>query len=315
MNAHSKIRLWRGITPFNSHYRLVDWVLLIWLFFSLNSGAYCQQDPARPIRDISFIRELSLPNNTTNIGSALTVTADGLLMALLNQPVKIVAWDIELKLKGDISGVPPEAIHPTDISTTNRMEILFSDPLSGKLFRLNRRLNLESPISFTSINNRVEPAGACTMIDGSMYVLNQADSDLWRLNRQGALEALGLSIYSGGMLRNPTRLALIETQQQLAILDGESLNLYDPVTGRSKSILHGVGNPLGLGIIDEKVWIAGDGLVCFDLQTLNCDYRLSVETLPSDFPMPIADVQPLNNDQLIILTRVPAKVAVFKIYR
>ncbi len=261
------------------------------------------------------IGELTWPAGPAAVGVALAAGGSGELFALFDGPPRIVVWNSTGELTGEFGGVPGTFNAPTDITSDGGMELLVVDPWQLEIARFSRRLVSLPPVVPDVSGLRFEPLSACRGLDGTLYVINQADGDIWRVARDGRATPFGWALPRGDLLSSPTRVNYIPALDRLLVLDGERLRLCDPFGLSGLSFPVKLHNPKGVGVLGLEAWVAGDELTCVRLDSRREAYTAPPDSLRAWGVLPAVDAIPVGDNRLFILPESGGRVKVMRVVR
>ncbi len=291
-----------------------SWVLA-WLFLSCATIFGQISEPAEPVIGLIKERFLTREDGATAIGIALTKGCRGEIYALFNAPLSIVVWESDEGSAQEFAGSFDMFTTPADLVNDGGMELLLVDPWHLEILRFSRRLQSLPSVTPDVSEGRFEPLSICRIRDGTMYIINRADNDVWRIDRDGKAMPLGWSPSRAGRITAPARIRYVPEIDKLLILDSDGLKLSPPHGTPGLAIKTKVGNPSGIGANDQEAWVAGEGLACISLTEKLETFYVPPDSLKSWGVFPAADVTPAGRHQLYILPRNGGRVLVMKILR
>lgn len=262
-------------------------------------------------------------NNTATIGIALAAGSDNEAYSVLDNPPRILWWNNDFKISSEIDGSSGFSVI-SDLCFTDLSNILAVDPLRGEIMRFSRRLDKLPSVKFNSSPNvRFEPRSICRNREGTLYAINQADNDLWKIDGNGMLSSLNGGKHKGGWLDTPRKIRWNYASSMLVILDGRKLIICDSFGSYQKSFPIVTPNPRGLAVFGKEAWIVGNGISCLDLFTGETMFQIPVSSIPlSNGNSSIAtttrtfiDISLQSEDVLLLLEEDGAKIHRFKIVR
>jgi hypothetical protein len=278
-------------------------------------GASAAVSALPPPIALKVVSELTLPVDASAFGVALARGVGGEIFILVNNPPRILRWASEGAPVDDTGGIPGTFQSPTDISVVSGDELLVADPWQAALARYTRRLQAQPSISPGVGSARFEPVSAAAGRDGSLYILNRADGDIWRLSQGGNSVPLRWSSGSGGVLRNPSRIRFAFQTEKLIIIDGRRVIISDPLTGDKRLITLSFPDPAGVALIPEELWAAGSEIAGYDPTSGQLLFRFPNDSLRAMGVGAVADILPEGNTALWALTTFPPSLLKLQIIR
>lgn len=182
--------------------------------------------------------------------------------------------------------------------------------------RFNRRMQPLPPVKPIIGENTIEPLSVCRVVDGTLFIVNQYDDDIWRVDRQGRAFPLGWSQSGPDLLNQPVRLEYSSTQDILVILDRNGVHLSRNRGTPSPILKILVKQPACICVSNDELWIAGEGLGCISLKKRTSVFFVPVDSLISWQAYPPADLTlSYDTGKLYILPENNSGVAYFDISR
>ncbi len=267
-----------------------------------------------PVKGLHVERFLPSGGGPAAVGVALATGPGGELYALYDAPPRLVVWKTdsdETFETGDVSGWVSA---PTDLVSDGGMQLLVTDSRRKYILRLNHRLQPMPPVMPEVDGERFEPLSICRITDGTLFVINRADDDVWRINRDGRAVPLGWSPARSGKIRKPTRLDYSVSVDRLIILDEDGVKLSAPHGDPGPPVKTVVARPVGAGVNGDEAWIVGDGLCCVSLDGKPL-FSVPVDSLESWGVYPAVDVAPQGDRRLYLLPETGGRVLVLRVER
>lgn len=299
-----------------SSLRLFDlrsWVSA-WLFFSCAVGNVLISEPADRVTGLTGKRFLTWEGGVAAVGVAMTKGSRGEIYALFDTPPSVVVWESGEFQGKEFSGSSDFFITPVDIVTDGGLDLLVADPWRSEILRFNRRFQKLPSVVPDFGQARFEPLSVCRISDGTICVVNQADNDVWRIDRDGKALPMGWSFARVGRINAPLRIRYLREIDKLLILDNDGLKLSSLFGAPGPAIKTKVSNSSGFGVSGLEVWIAGDGLACISLLNKSETFYVPPDSLNSWGIFPVVDVVP-DGDQLYILPLKGGQVLIMEILR
>jgi hypothetical protein len=252
---------------------------------------------------------------TTATGIALTKGADGSIYALYDVPLRIIIWRPGEVNNQEFNNPQGISAAPTDLASDGGLGLFMVDPWENYIIHFDRWLQ-QMPSIIPQLNNqRFEPLSICRSMDGNLFVINRADDDLWKIDRDGITVKYNWSPSGSGKLTNPKRIRYNAQVDKLMILDNDYLLLTNPNGSNTRRIPLRLKAASGIAISEHEVWIVGDGLECIPLKTKTGSFFLPSDSLRVWDALPAVDVTFDNNDFLYILSGFDGRVLKLKIQR
>jgi len=273
-----------------------------------------------PPTRLEVIGKIPIPIGPAAFGVALTDGPGGEWYVLLDGYPRIIRWDANERVISDIelSGggwSKNMNISPKDFTVAAGLDLLVIDPYNPVIVRYNRRLELLNPVKPNIGEHRFEPLSICSAPDGTLYVINQADKDIWRIQHNGIATPLGGASSRGGWLINPIQVRFCSKLQKLVLLDDENIQLCDLFGNPGVRIPIEMSKPRSLTVHNGEVWIVGDALECMSLQNRRQELYLPSDSLYNWNVYPPAAVMLPNNNLLYMLPGSSDQILKLKIIR
>ena len=235
---------------------------------------------------------------TSALGVAVAIGSGKELFVLYDVPPVIVGWSGSTLL-GEYAGVPGTMDSPTDIDASG-MDILVTDRWRSEILRFNRRLKQVPSIKLTANDQYFEPVSICRGKDGTLFVLNRADSDIWIIKPDGTSAQVGAAKSRYDWLTDPRQIIYISRFNLIAVIDGNRVTVSNTF-GKPQSVLPTtVENLVRIDCWDRELWVLGDGLECIELTTGERLFHVPADSLKSWGVYPPADLA-VQEDKLYIL--------------
>ncbi len=263
-----------------------------------------------PTIQLVLEHQLDVPNIKTSTSVALAVGGGGELYLLTDNPPQTIMWDGNNRLVGQFADGLFTA--PTDIYCNSGIMLLIADPFQESISRFDRHLKQSTPVKIVSVEELLEPLSVCRSLDGTMFIVNRADNDLWRIEQNG--RAIPFEGIEGRWLTDPVRVRYLTELDALIVLDGDRFVICNTFGTMMRTIPAVIERPVNFNVIDNEVWIIGEGLVVIDLSIGQPVYNVSSDSLKSWGVYPPIDVLP-HDEQVFILARDKVKVISMKIVR
>ena len=117
-------------------------------------------------------------------------------------------------------GIKGEGLNqPSQILTQNRQTIYLLDQMNRRLVLLNTNLKVTREVNFLELNagpgslvdEEIFPVAFAAATSGELFLLNQNDLKIYKLNNQGRLENIFAGLdYGAGSLSDPVEMAMDE---------------------------------------------------------------------------------------------------------
>ncbi|MDP8241120.1 MAG: hypothetical protein P9X24_18670 [Candidatus Hatepunaea meridiana] len=291
-----------------------SWVFT-WLFVFLTAANGQISHINDPITGIVKEKVLNRDSGSFASGVALATGCDGELYALFDSPPQLIVWQANNQSSSEYSNALSDLNAPSDLASDGGFELLVVDPWHESILRFNRKLDLLPVITPDAGNQSLEPVSICRIADGTLYLINRADDDIWKIDRSGKAVPLGWSPARSGLLEKPSRIDYAASVDKLVILDADGVKLSSPYGLPGKALKISVKNPSSIGINNTEAWIVGDGLSCISLITKSEIFFVPADTLKSWDAYPAVDVAPADGQRIYLLPEKGDRVLVLEVIR
>ncbi|MCF7810457.1 hypothetical protein K9N50_05670 [bacterium] len=288
---------------------------MTWLFLSIIITTSRSEYKGSDVTGLNKTNVLECNIEPATPGIALTKSAGGTIYALYDAPLRIIVWQSGKTKSQEFSNPQGISAAPSDLAPDGGLGLFMVDPWNDHIFHLDRRLQ-QMPSIIPKLNNeRFEPLSICRSMDGNLFVLNRADDDLWKIDRDGIVVKYNWSPSGSGKLTNPRRIRYNSQIDKLVILNKDYLLLSNPNGSNSRKIPLRLKAASGIAVSDREIWIAGDYLECIPLKTKTGSFLLPSDSLRAWNAFPAIDVTYDNNDFLYVLSGFDGNVLKLKIQR
>jgi len=296
-------------------YNWKSWVLT-WLFLSIAfSASWAEFDDQSITRLVKERFPKGDSRGTTVTGIALTVGSNSAIYALYDSPLRIIVWQPgqttsqEFDISSSISSTP------TDLANDGGFGLLMVDPWENQILHFDHRLQQMQSVIPQLGDQRFEPFSICRSIDGALFVINRADDDLWKIERDGLAVPFGWSPSASGKLSNPKRIRYNSQIDRFVILDDNYLLLVAPGGGYARKIPLRLEAASGVALSEQEIWVVGDGMECISIATKSESYFVPPDSLKEWGVFPAVDVTIDNDGFIYILSGFDGAVLKFEIQR
>ena len=249
-------------------------------------------------------------------GIALVTGHGGELYALFDAPPRLVVWKSSGATGGESGDISGLVRAPTDLVSDGGVQLLVVDPWLEHIVRLNRKLQLLPPVIPVNVSGQdFEPVSICRVTDGTLFVVNRADDDVWRINRDGRTAPLGWSPVRSGRLDKPFRIDYAASIDRMLILDDDEVKLTSPYGAPDLLIKTSLTQPVGIGVNHDEAWLVGDGLSCISLARRAQTFFVPLDSLVAWGIYPAVDVASSDDQRLYLLPENGGQVLVMKVER
>jgi len=291
-----------------------SWVLT-WLFLSIAFSASWAEFDNHAITRLIKVRFPEGDGGTTATGIALTKGSNGAIYALYDSPLRITVWQPgqttsqEFDISSSISSTP------SDLTTDGGFGLLMVDPWENHISHFDHRLQQMPPVIPRFGDKRFEPFSVCRSIDGALFIINRADDDLWKIDRDGLAVPFGWSSSASDKLSSPKRIRYNAQVDRFVILDDNYLLLAAPSGGYAREIPLRLKAASGVAMTEREIWVVGDGMECIFLSTKSESYFVPSDSLKEWGAFPVVDVTIDNEGFIYILSGFDGAVLKLKIQR
>ncbi len=258
---------------------------------------------------------LNWDGSPTATGVALATGHGGELYALFDTPPRLIVWKADNMTAAEFGDVSGWVRAPSDLVSDGGMQLLVVDPWLEHIVRLNHRLQLLPPVLPDVGGKDFEPVSICRITDGTLFVINRADDDVWRINRDGRTVPLGWSPMRSGWLDKPSRIDYAASIGKVLILDEGGVKLASPYGAPDLLIKTNLTRPVGIGVNHDEAWVVGDGLSCISLTGRTQTFFVPVDSLVAWGVYPAVDVALSGDQRLYLLPENGGRVLVMKVER
>ncbi|NQT33786.1 hypothetical protein HQ587_01245 [bacterium] len=260
-------------------------------------------------------RSLSLDVGPTASGVAMTIDGSGRLYVLFDIPPRLLVWDANGTRIGEFSAGLDRLSTPVDLSSDGGLELLIVDPWHEQIMRLSHRLETLPPVVPDAGGSTLEPVSICRVSDGTLYFINRADDDIWRIDRSGEAFPLGWSPGKGNFLTQPLRIEYASSVNKLLILDNDDVKLASLHQPPGLPIKIRTEKPTAIGVFEDEAWIAGEGVSSVSLTSSIETFFVTPDSLRAWGAYPVVDVALGGYRQLYLLPEKGGQVVVLAIER
>lgn len=298
-----------------AHFHVLAAAVILVLFTSnLCTGAESSETYLPPIQIIPN-SELTFFGGPTSSGTTLSTTASGSVFALLDGPSRLVGWQSGNEISVELGNANGQFSTPTDLYADHLANLYVADPWFPQIQRFNHRLKQLPPVKPTVEGIRFEPVSVCRDRMGSLFVINQADGGLWRIDHDGLMTSMGGEQSRAGWLEHPRRVRYSESIDRLIVLDGDQIRLCDTFGIPERAIETSVTEPIAFAVANREIWILGDELSCVSLITQREVLRVPTDSLKTWKALPAADIAAHYSGKLFILPKRGNRVVTFLVKR
>jgi len=294
------------------------------LFLFILSPAKSSAQPVyTPPDSLNLVSEVYNDKPSATLRSSPVIAASATLAGevgiLMSHPWAVVVGKMPLESPRRLDGSALGLVQPTDLNNYDLNTLLICQPVRKEIIRLTRQLEARPPVRPQVGDTRFEPISVCADRQGLLFILNRADGDIWRVDRNGRAQALGLGGNGSRLLRQPSRLRYAETIDALAVLDGDLIQFISPLGRLRGTWEHRLKNVQCFAIRGRELWLPGEEVKVYDVVEHKeiWQYKIAEEkvklkdaaitpkdrlSLPDILTLPIADVVLTNDWTLWIFT-------------
>ena len=287
--------------------------VITWLFVFMIFGS-CQAFEGI-ITGLHREKSLSWDGGPSAPGIAMTIDVSGKLYVLFDTPPRLLVWEEDGTHAGEYSTVFDGLSTPVDLASDGGLELLIVDPWHEQIMRLSNRLELLPSVVPDVGGITLEPISICRVFDGTLYLVNRADDDIWRIDRSGEAFPLGWSRGKGNFLTQPLRIEYASSVDKLLILDSDEVKLASLHQPPGPPIKTKTGKPMAISVFENEAWIAGEGLSSFSLTSLIETFFVTPDSLRAWGAYPVVDVTQGGYRRLYLLPEKGGQVVVLTIER
>ena len=204
---------------------------------------------------------------------------------------------------------------PADLASDGGIGFLMVDPYGDRIVRYDRLLRSLPSVLFSEEDQRIEPISICRVTDGSLFLINRADDDIWQIKMNGKAVSLGWSKSRRDYITSPLKIEYSADLEKLLILDEETLIISNLYSLKVDHVRLNLKKPTGISVWGDEAWIVGDGLVQLSLKEKRERFHLPVDSLKAWNVFPVADIAISRGELLYILPVDGDKVQVMKVVR
>ncbi len=289
--------------------------VITWLFvFQIMTFGSC---PAAEsiITGLHLEKNLRWNGGPAASGVAMTVDGSGRLYVLFDTPPRLLVWEEDGTQAGEFSAGLDRLSTPADLASDGGLELLIVDPWHEQIIRLSHRLETLPPVVPDAGGSALEPVSICRVSDGTLYFINQADDDIWRIDRSGETFPLGWSPGKGNFLTQPLRIEYASSVDKLLILDNDNVKLASLHQPPGSPIKIRTEKPTAISVFEDEAWIVGEGLSSISLTSSSETFFVPSDSLRAWGAYPAVDVAQGGYQRLYLLPEKGGQVVVLTIER
>jgi len=192
-------------------------------------------------------------------GISLAMGAGGEIIELAGPTPRLLIWNEVEEFTGEFQPSEDRNVVLVDIADDAGFGFLAVDPLIPIIHSFGRRGEARPGLPLIS-KTVLEPISVCSGENGTIYLLNQKDGDIWRVDRDG--RATPLLIPSQFKLRSSNSQLVRQPNRSLIwLLNGDRI-ISASYGGQIKRIMEiQQSSSVDHAVTGDLLWVVGDGLM------------------------------------------------------